>query len=57
MAHAQADAERAREQAMRDSQQELRRLAEEATRRLALRQDPFDQFLDLAEGGKRNESR
>ena len=57
VAHAQADAERAREQAMRDSQQELRRLAEEATRRLALRQDPFDQFLDLAEGGKRNESR
>ena len=57
VARAQAEAERARDQALRDSQQELRRLAEEATRRLALRQDPFDQFLDLAEGGKRNESR
>ena len=34
-----------------------RRLAEEATRRLALRQDPFDQFLNLAEGGKAHESR
>ena len=57
VARAQAEAERARDQALRDSQQELRRLAEEATRRLALRQDPFDQFLDLAAGGKRNESR
>ncbi len=57
VAHAHVEAERVREQGLRDSQQELRRLAEEATRRLALRQDPFDQFLDLAEGGKRNESR
>ena len=57
VAHARVEAERVREESLRDSQQELRRLAEEATRRLALRQDPFEQFLDLAEGGKRNESR
>ena len=54
---AHADAERTREQALYDSQQDIRRLAETAAKRLALHEDPFDQFLDLAEGGKRNESR
>ena len=55
VAQARAQADRVREQAVHDSQQEIRRLAETATRRLALRQDPFDQFLDLAEGGKQHE--
>lgn len=56
VAHANADAERTREQALYDSQQDIRRLAETAAQRLALHEDPFDQFLDLAEGGGRNES-
>ena len=54
-AHAQAD--RLKEQAVHDSQREIRRLAETATRRLALQQDPFDQFLDLAEGGGEHEGK
>ena len=54
-AHAQAD--RLKEQAVHDSQREIRRLAETATRRLALQQDPFDQFLDLAEGGGKHEGK
>ena len=52
-AHAQAD--RIKEQAVHDSQDEIRRLAETAAGRLALQKDPFDQFLDLAEGGKQHE--
>ena len=52
---ARAQADRLKEQALHDSQDEIRRLAETATARLALRQDPFDQFLDLAEGGKKHE--
>ena len=55
VAHAHAEAERVREQAQYDSQQDIRKLAETAARRLALQQDPFDQFLDLAEGGKQHE--
>ena len=54
-AHAQAD--RLKEQAVHDSQYEIRRLAETAAARLALRKDPFDQFLDLAEGGKEHEGK
>ena len=53
---AHADAERTREQALYDSQQDIRRLAETAAKRLALPEDPFDQFLDLAEGGGNHES-
>ena len=53
---AHADAERTREQALYDSQQDIRRLAETAAKRLALHEDPFDQFLDLAEGGGNPES-
>ncbi len=53
---AHADAERTREQALYDSQQDIRRLAETAAKRLALHEDPFDQFLDLAEGGGNHES-
>ena len=55
VAHAHAEAERVREQARYDSQQDIRKLAETAARRLALQRDPFDQFLDLAEGGKKHE--
>ena len=51
-AQARAQADRIREQAVHDSQDEIRRLAETAAGRLALQKDPFDQFLDLAEGGK-----
>lgn len=55
VAHANAEAERTREQALYDSQQDIRRLAETAAKRLALHKDPFDQFLDLAEGGGQHE--
>ena len=55
IAHAQAEAEHSRERVMRESQKELRKLAAEATRKLAARSDPFDQFLDLAEGGRHEE--
>ena len=56
VSRAHADAERTREQALYDSQQDIRRLAETAAKRLALHEDPFDQFLDLAEGGGNHES-
>lgn len=56
VSRAQADAERTREQALYDSQQDIRRLAETAAKRLALHEDPFDQFLNLAEGGGAHES-
>ena len=55
VAHAHAEADRVREQARYDSQQDIRKLAETAAKRLALQKDPFDQFLDLAEGGKKHE--
>ena len=54
-AHAEAD--RVREQSRYDSQQEIQKLAETAAKRLALQKDPFDQFLDLAEGGGTHESK
>lgn len=57
VSRAHADAERTREQALYDSQQDIRRLAETAAKRLALHEDPFDQFLDLAEGGADHESK
>lgn len=57
VSRAHADAERTREQALYDSQQDIRRLAETAAQRLALHEDPFDQFLDLAEGGAAHESK
>ena len=55
VSHANAEAARIREQALYDSQRDIRRLAEVAAQRLAIHQDPFDQFLDLAEGGKQHE--
>jgi F-type H+-transporting ATPase subunit b len=57
LTHARAEAEHDREEILRSSQRELRRLAAEATKRLALQSDPFDQFLDLAEEGGNNEKR
>lgn len=55
--HARTEAEHDREQILHSSQRELRRLAAEATKKLALEKDPFDQFLDLAEGGAEHEER
>ena len=57
VAQARAQADRIKEQAVHDSQDEIRRLAETAAGRLALQKDPFDQFLDLAEGGKEHEGK
>ncbi len=51
VAQAQAEAEHSRERALRESQRELKELAAEATRKLALQSDPFEQFLDLTEDG------
>ncbi|MBD5162570.1 MAG: ATP synthase F0 subunit B [Oscillibacter sp.] len=55
LVHARAEAEHDREEILRSSQRELRKLAAAATKKLALQKDPFDQFLDLAEGGVRHE--
>lgn len=55
--HARTEAEHDREEILRSSQRELRKLAASATRKLALEKDPFDQFLDLAEGGVKHEER
>ena len=57
LTHARAEAEHDREEILRSSQRELRKLASEATKRLALERDPFDQFLDLAEEGVKHEER
>jgi F-type H+-transporting ATPase subunit b len=51
VAQARAEAEHSRERALRESQRELKELAAEATRKLALQSDPFEQFLDLTEDG------
>ena len=53
-----AEAENRRERIRRESQRELRELASAAARKLAFQPeaDPFDQFLDLAEGGGNHES-
>ncbi|MCI9120423.1 MAG: ATP synthase F0 subunit B [Oscillibacter sp.] len=52
-AKAQAEAEHSRERILKDSQRELRELAAEAVKKLTARPnaDPFDEFLNLAEGG------
>jgi len=59
VAQARADAERERDQLMKRSQRELKDLAAKAAKKLASHPeaDPFEQFLNLAEGGKRNENR
>ena len=55
LVHARAEAEHDREEILRSSQRELRKLAAEATKKLALQSDPFDQFLDLAEEGVKHD--
>lgn len=57
LVHARTEAEHDKEQILRSSQRDLRRMAAEATKKLALEKDPFDHFLDLAEEGARNEER
>ena len=56
---ARQEAEQSREQALRASQRELRELAAAAAKKLAAKPgtDPFDQFLNLAEGGETHEGR
>lgn len=53
VAHAQAEAEHSRERIWKESQKELKELAAKAAKKLAAQPgvDPFDQFLNLAEGG------
>ena len=51
VSHAQTEAENSRERVLKESQRELRKLAAQATKKLAFQADPFDQFLDLAEEG------
>ena len=57
IAKAQAEAEQSKERALRESQRELRELAARAAKKLAAKPgaDFFDQFLDLAEGGRAHE--
>lgn len=57
IAQAHAQAEHSKEKAMKDSHRELRQLAMEAAEMLAFHPevDPFDQFLDTAEGGAKHE--
>ena len=57
IAKAHMEAEQTRDRVRRESQQELQKLAAQAAKKLAASQerDPFDQFLDLAEGGGKHE--
>ena len=55
IAHAQAEAEHSRDRVMRESQKELRKLAAEAARKLAVPADPFNQVLDIAGGERQGE--
>ena len=57
LVHARTEAEHDREQILRSSQRELRKLAAAATKKLAMEKDPFDHFLDLAEEGTKHEDR
>lgn len=57
LVHARAEADHDRDQILRSAQRELRKVASEATRKLAMEKDPFDQFLDLAEEGAKHEER
>ena len=58
IAHAMVEAENSRERARLEAQQELRELAAAAAQKLVFEQeaDPFDLFLDAAEGGMKRES-
>ena len=59
VAQARAEAEHSKDKVMKEAQRELKKLATEAAEKIVLQPgaDPFDQFLDLAEGGSGNESR
>ena len=59
VAHARAEAEHSRERIMSESRRELKELTARAAKKLAAHPeaDPFDQFLDLAEGGQVHEER
>ena len=59
VALARVEAEHSRDQIMKQSKRELKELAAKAAKKLATHPDtdPFDQFLNLAEGGKPNEKR
>ena len=59
VALARVEAEHSRDQMMKQSKRELKELAAKAAKKLAAHPDadPFDQFLNLAEGGKPNEKR
>ncbi len=56
---ARIEAEHSKEKVMKEAQRELKQLATEAAEKIAFKSDvdPFDQFLNLAEGGKGNEIR
>ncbi len=56
---ARVEAEHSKEKVMREAQRELKKLTTEAAEKIVFKADvdPFDQFLNLAEGGKGNESR
>ena len=58
VAHAMTEAEHSRERARLEAQHELRELAAAAAHKLVFEQetDPFDLFLDAAEGGMKRES-
>ncbi len=57
VAQARAQAEHSKEKAVKDSYREVRQLAMEAAEMLAFHPevDPFDQFLDTAEGGAKHD--
>lgn len=59
VSQARAEAEHSKEKVLKESQRELKKLATEAAEKIAFKSDvdPFDQFLNLAEGGKVHESR
>lgn len=58
VAHARSEAEHSKDKVMKEAQRELKKLATEAAEKVAFNQgDPFDQFLNLAEGGKVYENR
>ena len=58
VAHAMVEAENSRERARLEAQHELRELAAAAAHKLVFEReaDPFDLFLDAAEGGMKRES-
>ena len=59
VARAKEEAVSSRERIIRDSQRELRELTVKAVKKLTVKADMdlFDQFLDLAEGGKLHEDK